>query len=302
MLKGQRMLATFAKRSFHWLALPIEALQLSKPFNNWSPSSIEAFQYVKPFQLVKLLMCWRPSILDSLQVLKPLETYSILEALQRLKPFHYRNSHLLKPFNIQTFKPLHDWSLWSIKNRSKNTALQLLKPFNCWFFNFWRRSIIENLQEFKPLNSWSASIKGRSRHESLSRSLLNPFKYWSPSFVDTRQVSKPYWCTSIVEALQRLKRFSTWRLSKTEIISQLARYHLLWPFCSRMRSKGSRFTLGVWGLRVCSLDVAFTVATIRNRPQPFARLQRFWRLVFADVSLLRFAWQVWHFVTFRRVL
>ena len=35
-----------------------------------------------------------------------------------------------------------------------------------------------------------------------------------------------------------------------------------------MRSKGSRFTLGVWGLRVCSLDVAFTVATVRNRSQP----------------------------------
>ena len=34
---------------------------------------------------------------------------------------------------------------------------------------------------------------------------------------------------------------------------------------SRMRSKGSRFTLGVWGLRVCSLDVAFTFATVRNR-------------------------------------
>ena len=34
---------------------------------------------------------------------------------------------------------------------------------------------------------------------------------------------------------------------------------------SRMRSKGSRFTLGVWGLRVFSLDVAFTVATVRNR-------------------------------------
>ena len=38
-------------------------------------------------------------------------------------------------------------------------------------------------------------------------------------------------------------------------------------FYSRMRSKGSRFTLGVWGLRVCSLDVAFTVATVRNRPR-----------------------------------
>ena len=37
-----------------------------------------------------------------------------------------------------------------------------------------------------------------------------------------------------------------------------------------MRSKGSRFTLGVWGLRVCSLDVAFTFATVRNRLQPSA--------------------------------
>ena len=96
------------------------------------------------------------------------------------------------------------------------------------------------------------------------------------------------------------------------------------PF-SRMRSKGSCFTLGVWGLRVCSLDVAFTVATVRNRSQPFAtvrnrsqpsatvRMRSVWpclwevlqRLSFlevSDVSLLRFAWQAWHFVIFRRVL
>ena len=84
---------------------------------------------------------------------------------------------------------------------------------------------------------------------------------------------------------------------------------------SRMRSKGSRFTLGVWGLRVCSLDVAFVVATVRNRSQPSATvrarsvwpclwegLQRWSFLEVADVSLLRFAWQAWHFVTFRRVL
>ena len=38
-----------------------------------------------------------------------------------------------------------------------------------------------------------------------------------------------------------------------------------------MRSKGSRFTLGVWGLRVCSLDVAFASATVRNRSQPSVR-------------------------------
>ena len=51
--------------------------------------------------------------------------------------------------------------------------------------------------------------------------------------------------------------------------------HSIFPFsiCSRMRGKGSRFTLGVWGLRVCSLDVAFVVATVRNRSQPFATVR-----------------------------
>ena len=53
----------------------------------------------------------------------------------------------------------------------------------------------------------------------------------------------------------------------TEMESQLQ--HI---YYSRMRSKGSRFTLWAWGLRVCSLDVAFTSATVRNRPQSFARL------------------------------
>ena len=36
---------------------------------------------------------------------------------------------------------------------------------------------------------------------------------------------------------------------------------------SRMRSKGSCFTLGVWGLKVCLLDVAFMFATVRSRSQ-----------------------------------
>ena len=53
----------------------------------------------------------------------------------------------------------------------------------------------------------------------------------------------------------------------------------------------------------------------RNRSQPFATvrtnsvwpclwevLQRWFFLEVSDVSLLRFAWQAWHFVTFRRVL
>ena len=54
---------------------------------------------------------------------------------------------------------------------------------------------------------------------------------------------------------------------------------------SRMRRNSSRFTLGVWGLRVCSLHVAFTSAIVRNRSQPFATVRvraackrgHFWR-------------------------
>ena len=61
-----------------------------------------------------------------------------------------------------------------------------------------------------------------------------------------------------------------------------------------MRSKGSRFTLGVWGLRVCSLDVAFVAATVRNRPQPFVR-SPYGR---AYGKFCR-GGQVWRFPTFR---
>ena len=48
---------------------------------------------------------------------------------------------------------------------------------------------------------------------------------------------------------------------------------MVWNIFSRMRSKGSRFTLGVWGLRVCLLDVAEPSATVRNRSQPSATIR-----------------------------
>ena len=56
-----------------------------------------------------------------------------------------------------------------------------------------------------------------------------------------------------------------------------------------MRSKGSRFTLGVWGLRVCSLDVVFASATVRNRPQPSATVRHSPREVAMAVPILSFA-------------
>ena len=101
----------------------------------------------------------------------------------------------------------------------------------------------------------------------------------------------------------------------------------VWRICfctsqafSRMRSKGSGFTLGVWGLRVCSLDVAFVVATVRNRSQPsvrtpygnaygkFCRGGHFWRFPMCRCFVSRgrrgtswFAWQAQYFCdVFRR--
>ena len=67
-----------------------------------------------------------------------------------------------------------------------------------------------------------------------------------------------------------------------------------------MRSKGSRFTLGVLGLSMCSLDVAQPSATIRNRPRdccmavPLVSSPEGSFLDVSHVALLRFAWQAWH--------
>ena len=71
-----------------------------------------------------------------------------------------------------------------------------------------------------------------------------------------------------------------------------------------MHSKGYRFTLGVWGLGVFArpLDVAQPSATIRASPiWPCLCyvLQKVSLLEVAHIALLRFAWQAWHFVTFR---
>ena len=52
---------------------------------------------------------------------------------------------------------------------------------------------------------------------------------------------------------------------RRQTLCRLYIYIYIYISFSRIRSKGSRFTLGVWGLRVCSLDVAFVVATVRAR-------------------------------------
>ena len=69
------------------------------------------------------------------------------------------------------------------------------------------------------------------------------------------------------------------RTVKTETTVTYLQFWVLLIVFSRMHSKGSRFTLGVWGLRVCSPDVAFTFsqpfATVRNLPQPSATVRMF---------------------------
>ena len=127
-------------------------------------------------------------------------------------------------------------------------------------------------------------------------------------------------CTSSPFCLPKSLRHKMLEPSPTNIqlnnLAKVVRWCLRMRLSSsRMRSKGSRFTLRVWGLRVCSLDVAFTVATVRNRSQPPAtvRVRTVWPCLWevlqegsflevSDVWLLRFAWQAWHFVTFSNVL
>ena len=90
---------------------------------------------------------------------------------------------------------------------------------------------------------------------------------------------------------------------------------LLFPECVA-RVPVSLWGSGGWGcVRSTLRSRSQPFATVRNRPQPSAGvraipvwpclwevLQRWSFLGVADVSLLRFAWQAWHFVTFRRVL
>ena len=151
-------------------------------------------------------------------------------------------------------------------------------------------------------------IKTRTVRPSLSTSLC----LFQQCFAGLHQYSESFPC-EILTALLHQHSCSQYFIPSERFFPTLV--SVLSSAFYRMRSKGSRFTLGVWGLRVCSLDVAFVVATVRNRSQPFATvraipvwpclwevLQRWSFLEVSDVWLLRFAWQAWHFVTFRRVL
>ena len=84
--------------------------------------------------------------------------------------------------------------------------------------------------------------------------------------------------------------------------------HAAFPECV------ARVPVSLWGSGVEGVFARRCVCG-RNGPQPFATvrartiwpclwevLQRWSFLEVSDVSLLRFVWQAWHFVTFRRVL
>ena len=80
----------------------------------------------------------------------------------------------------------------------------------------------------------------------------------------------------------------------------------------------ARVPVSLWGLGVGGVFARRCVhgrnrpqpsATVRNRPcgllygRAYGKFCRRWSfLEVSNVSLLRFAWQAWHFVTFRRVL
>ena len=72
---------------------------------------------------------------------------------------------------------------------------------------------------------------------------------------------------------------------------------------SRMRSKGSRFTRGVWGLRVCLLDARNRLqpsAAVRNRSQPSATVHV--RTVWPCLWWLLQKWSLWRFQSSRSLV
>ena len=118
---------------------------------------------------------------------------------------------------------------------------------SCWHLLFlasaWPgRSSRLNKVQFLAINHFRSSLQSSS----------NPT--WKKIIVRKRQNSSPY--------------FFCFPLSLSPlpfvIAVQMLEFFSLYDVVSRTRSKGSRFTLGVWGLRVCSLDVAQPSATARN--------------------------------------
>ena len=110
---------------------------------------------------------------------------------------------------------------------------------------------------------------------SRSVSLKHPIRWSRPGDIHATGEAEPrglLWNTLPSQTWHSF-RDSTWTyLESTWIHFDLLCFLPCVPV-SRMRSKGSRFTLGVWGRRVCSLDVAFTTATVRNRSQPSASVR-----------------------------
>ena len=111
-------------------------------------------------------------------------------------------------------------------------------------------------------------------------------------------------------------RTSTYKNSRGHIPTcKITCYMDIFPECVA-RVPVSLWGSGGWGcVRSTLRPRPQPFATVRNRSQPFATvransvwpclwevLQRWSFLEVSDVSLLRFAWQAWHFVTFRRVL
>ena len=100
-----------------------------------------------------------------------------------------------------------------------------------------------------------------------------PSSFWAPavSILGLPAKRRQVWCGGRFATGQVPEAQWNWWFFESEM--DWKRFLSFLTCVFRMHSKGSRFTLGVWGLRVCSLDVAFTSATVHNRSQPSATVR-----------------------------
>ena len=118
-----------------------------------------------------------------------------------------------------------------------------------------------------------------------------------------------------MNAATEQKNKDQWLVGYQRVASQ-QKSMIIWmgKYISRMRSKGSRFTLGVWGwscVRQTLRLFSQPFGTVRNCSQPsawgphgraygkFCKRGHFWS--FPASRSCHFAWQAWYFVTFQHV-
>ena len=194
-----------------------------------------------------------------------------LQQLQQLQPL--QKTQLQPPFGPSVDSLCHPWvTKTNLSYRlpifeTSATALCGTTGANCT----WLEWSSEDLERVKASWKCNSILAGPSAQIYL----LIPWDVCQPAgprdSAEDATLIPPRWASWVKSEKKALCFFKDWDWDLKQLF-----YCCKWPLFgdpsafSRMRSKGSHFTLGAWGLRVCSLDVVQPFATDRSHLQPSA--------------------------------